>query len=99
MAGATAQLILYPAEPGFLNNRLTPTNTGAQGLFSFSALPQGARYELHVAAAGYGSNNIPVPAGDTQTNQLQFPAIVLKAANRQLAGQGRYRPLQPGGRL
>ena len=86
VTSATAQLILYSAGPGFMENRLPPTNTGAQGLFSFSVLPQGARYELHVAAAGYGSNKIAVPASETQTNQIQLPAIVLKAANRQLAG-------------
>jgi hypothetical protein len=67
--------------------RLSAANTGAQGLFSISALPQNARYIVNVAAAGYGSNSLPVPASLTQTNQFQLPPVVLKPTNRQLAGQ------------
>jgi hypothetical protein len=87
VSSAIVQLMLYPAGPGFLWNRLPATNVSAQGLFSFSALPQGGRYDVLVAAAGYGSNDISLPANQTGTNQIQLPPIVLKPANRQVAGQ------------
>ena len=80
-------LLCPPSDWRSVANRLPPANASAQGSFSISALPQGARYSVNVAANGYGSNTIPVPASDTQTTQLHLPAIVLKAANRQLAGQ------------
>jgi protocatechuate 3,4-dioxygenase beta subunit len=89
VTNAILQLIPYPP-PNLRTstlNRLPPTNASAQGWFAISALPQGPPYLVTVTAAGYGSNAIPVPANQTQTNQLQLPAIVLKPANRQLAGQ------------
>ncbi len=58
-----------------------------QGSFSFSALPQGVRYNLGVIADGYGTADQDVSAYDTRTANLQLPAIVLKIANLQLAGR------------
>jgi protocatechuate 3,4-dioxygenase beta subunit len=81
-------MILVPYPPDDLRagmNRQPPANADAQGLFSFSGLPQDVPYALLASAPGYGSNNILVPAGATQTNQLQLP-VVLKTANRQVAG-------------
>ena len=67
--------------------QLAWVNAGPQGAFSFSSLPQGTPCVVAVAAGGYGTNWSLVPAGDTRTNRLQLPPLVLKPANRQLAGQ------------
>jgi len=88
VTNAVVQVVPYPpAELRSALNRLPPTNASPQGIFSISALPPGVPFLLHVAADGYGSNNIPVPASDTRTNQLQLPPVILKVANRIVAGQ------------
>jgi protocatechuate 3,4-dioxygenase beta subunit len=88
VTNAVVALVLDPPNDGrSFVNPLQTTNAGAQGSFTFSGLPQEARYCLRVSAAGYGSNSTLVSAADTRTTQLQLPAIVLKAANRQLAGR------------
>lgn len=83
---SVSRFVLYQGTHGFFVSQL-PTNVNAQGLFSISALPQGVRYELFLSADGYGNTHAQAPADTTQTNQIQLPATVLKAANRQLAGQ------------
>jgi hypothetical protein len=102
MSHASVQLILYPLNvrtPAW--NRLPPVEASSEGLFSVSALPQGAPYLLHVVAPGCGTNLVTVPDTDTRTSQLQLPAILLKLANRQVAGQvlTRDREPAPGARL
>jgi hypothetical protein len=72
---------------GSPSQQLAPTNTDEQGLCSVCAIPQGANYTLDVAAPGCGTNSLTVPAVGTQTNQMQMTPIVLKFANRQVAGQ------------
>jgi hypothetical protein len=72
---------------GSPSQQLPPTNTDAQGLFSVWAIPQGADYTLDVAVPGCGTNSLPVPAVGSQTNQIQLTLIVLKLANRQVAGR------------
>jgi hypothetical protein len=85
---ATVQLVPFPpAERNSAMNRQAPTNAAADGSFALSGMARGAPYLLHVSAEGYGSNNIPVPARDTQTNELKLPPIVLKPANQQVSGQ------------
>jgi protocatechuate 3,4-dioxygenase beta subunit len=57
------------------------------GQFSVSALPQGRAYDIwYIAAKGYGSDIADVKAKDTQTNRYEFPAFVLKRADRKIAG-------------
>jgi protocatechuate 3,4-dioxygenase beta subunit len=87
LANACLQLILSVQDRGWGLNRFVLTNADAQGFFSISALPPGANYVLHAAAAGHGSNNIPVPPSVSEAAQFQLPPIVLKVADRQLAGQ------------
>jgi hypothetical protein len=67
-----------------------PLKTDAQGSFSIPALPHGLDYEVldGISAPGYGTaegGHLQIP--DTQTNHYQFPAFVLKVADRPLAGQ------------
>jgi len=87
VTNATVLLTLFPSDAAPTWTRPSATNSDAQGLFSFLALPPGWRCDLRTDAAGYGVNTISLPAGATQTNRLQTPAIILKPANRQLAGQ------------
>jgi hypothetical protein len=59
-----------------------------QGQFTIPVLPQGAKYDLwEIMAKGYGSFGMDVPAKDTETNHYSFPPIVLKKADRILAGK------------
>jgi hypothetical protein len=64
-----------------------PTKADAQGSFSFAALPQGREYYFLITANGYGTAYAHVKAGDTATNRYEFPALVLKQADRKLAGR------------
>jgi protocatechuate 3,4-dioxygenase beta subunit len=66
-----------------------PTHGDSQGLFSVPALPQGRDYEVlnGVTAKGYGTAYGHVDAKNTKTNHYEFPAFVLKRANRKLAGR------------
>jgi len=61
----------------------------AQGMFTFPALPQGREYEFWdgIKAKGYGTTYGRLEAKDSNTNHYEFPAFVLKRADRKLAGQ------------
>jgi protocatechuate 3,4-dioxygenase beta subunit len=87
VTNATVEMFVFPGESQYVWTRPPTTNTDALGLFAIATLPPGWRYELRVAAAGYGSNEITLPPAATQSNRIQLPTIVLKLANRQLAGQ------------
>jgi ankyrin repeat protein/5-hydroxyisourate hydrolase-like protein (transthyretin family) len=65
----------------------SPRKTDAQGGFSYPPLPRGCEYEIYgVKAEGYGSAFVRVAAKDTQTNRYEFPTLVLKKADKILAG-------------
>ena len=65
-----------------------PVKTDGAGQFAVSTLPQGCTYEIvNIEANGYGSFDTEIPAKDTETNHYSLPTIVLKTADRILAGQ------------
>ena len=64
-----------------------PFKANEQGQFSIPALPHGVEYWSLSTAKGYGSFWMQVPAKDTVTNHYSFPPIVLKTADRILAGK------------
>ena len=65
-----------------------PTQVDARGLFTFPAMPQGRAYQFwEIHAKGYGTAYGYLQAKDSKTNHYEFPAFVLKRADRQLAGQ------------
>ena len=66
-----------------------PVKVDAQGSFTFPALPQGREYEFWqgINAKGYGTASGSLKAEDSKTNHYEFPAFVLKRADRKLAGQ------------
>jgi hypothetical protein len=88
VTNAIVQLMPYPPDDKRATlNQMPPTNASPEGLYFFSALPQGAPYRVNVSAAGYGSDTVTASAADTQTSQFRLPAIVLNFANQQVAGQ------------
>ena len=66
-----------------------PVKVDAQGSFTYPALPQGRKYEFWqgINAKGYGTTNGRLKGEDSKTNHYEFPAFVLKRADRKLAGQ------------
>jgi protocatechuate 3,4-dioxygenase beta subunit len=64
-----------------------PVKADGMGVFSISALPQGCDYYINdIKAEGYGSGRARVEAKNTQTNHYEFPTLVLKKADKILAG-------------
>jgi protocatechuate 3,4-dioxygenase beta subunit len=61
----------------------------AQGSFVIPAMPQGRTYYFFndINAKGYGTAGGILKDVDSKTNHYEFPAFVLKRADRKLAGQ------------
>jgi protocatechuate 3,4-dioxygenase beta subunit len=78
----------------FTGTTFLPFDLGSQftgradenGLIEIQTLPRGLRYSLAINAKGYGFTNIEAQFADTQTNVLDFPAIMLHRTDRSLAG-------------
>ncbi|HEX7578234.1 MAG TPA: carboxypeptidase-like regulatory domain-containing protein, partial [Verrucomicrobiae bacterium] len=88
VTNAIVQLVPFPpADARWGLNRQPPTNATARGLYSFSALPQGAPYRVRFSADGYWPTNIQVAAADTKFEKLELPKTVLELADQQVAGQ------------
>jgi protocatechuate 3,4-dioxygenase beta subunit len=66
-----------------------PVKVDAHGSFTLPALPQGREYEFWqgINAKGYGTAYGRLEDKDSKTNHYEFPAFVLKRADRKLAGQ------------
>jgi hypothetical protein len=70
-----------------------PIRTDAHGFFSIPALPQGRDYGFvwglvgGITAPGYGSASAYLGTNDSHTNHYEFPAFVLRKADRKFAGQ------------
>lgn len=58
-----------------------------QGRVHAEGLPMGERYQLSVSARGYGSANEGMDAADSKADHYDFPPLVLKIADRKLAGR------------
>jgi protocatechuate 3,4-dioxygenase beta subunit len=69
------------------NLSTTPVMADDQGVIQITALPQGRPYSATITARGYSVAKVNATAEQTQTNRLDFPIIVLRLADRQLAGQ------------
>jgi protocatechuate 3,4-dioxygenase beta subunit len=64
-----------------------PDSADDQGVIEFPDLPQERGYSATISAKGYGSVTVQAQAGQTKTTHFDFPAAVLKAADRKLAGK------------
>jgi len=61
--------------------------TDAQGRLRIAGLPRGNAYQLLIQAPGYTTGNSRAGTGDTETNLLELPSVVLTATDGQVAGQ------------
>lgn len=88
VTNAIVQLVPFPPDDKRATiNQMAPTNASPEGLYFFSALPQGVPYRVNVSAVGYGPGTSTASAADTKTGQFRLPAVVLKHANQQVAGR------------
>lgn len=58
-----------------------------QGRIQARALPAGERYGWNVSAPGYGSGHQEMGAADPKAAHYDFPPLILKLADRKLAGR------------
>ena len=58
-----------------------------EGLIEMNALPQGRLYTAAITSRGYSVTNVQVPAEKTKTTHFEFPAVVLRVADRELGGR------------
>jgi carbon monoxide dehydrogenase subunit G len=65
----------------------TAAQADEQGLIEIKDLPQELHYSVNLMAKGYGTASREAEIADTKTTRLEFPAVVLKVADRKLAGQ------------
>jgi protocatechuate 3,4-dioxygenase beta subunit len=64
-----------------------PVHSDEQGRIQADALPMGERYGWYVSARGYGGGRVEMDAADPKADHYDFPPIVLKIADRKLAGR------------
>ena len=87
VGGATVEIRFNTGDSlPLLFEQAIPANE--RGQFSITALPQGVPYVVWgVRAKGYSSGYAHIPADNPPTNRYDFPVVVLKHADRKLAGQ------------
>jgi protocatechuate 3,4-dioxygenase beta subunit len=64
-----------------------PILSDEQGRIQAGTLPLGERYGWYVSAPGYGSGHEEMDAADPNANHYDFPPLILKLADRKLAGR------------
>jgi len=64
-----------------------PIGIDGQGRFEIAALPPGGRYLVWANAKGYGSANRMVDHAEEGTNRIELEPLVLRVADRKLAGR------------
>ena len=58
-----------------------------QGRIQMEALPMGERYGWYVSAQGYGGAHEEMDAADPKADHYDFPPLIVKLADRKLAGR------------
>ena len=58
-----------------------------QGRIQIEALPMGERYGWYVSAQGYGGAHEEMDAADSKADHYDFPPLIVKIADRKLAGR------------
>ena len=64
-----------------------PVHPDEQGRVHEDALPPGERYGWYVSARGYGSAHEEMDAADPKADHYDFPPLIVKLADRKLAGR------------
>src|SRR5262249_53580059 len=62
-----------------------PVTTGAEGSFTFTALPAGQQYTVIATLNGYGQKSYRVQLDET--NLVEVPPLMLRPANQTIAGK------------
>ncbi len=81
-----AYIALYLDNMSFTISR-QPVHPDEQGRIQEEGLPLGQRYGWYVSAPGYGSARQEMDAADPKADHYDFPPLVLKLADRKLAGR------------
>jgi protocatechuate 3,4-dioxygenase beta subunit len=81
-----AYVMLYQENSSFTINR-HPVHSDEQGRIQVEALPLGQRYGLYVSARGYGNAQQEMDSADSKADHYDFPTLVVKIADRKLAGR------------
>ena len=64
-----------------------PVLSDGQGRIQAGTLPLGERYGWYVSAPGYGSGHEEMDEADPRADHYDFPPLILKLADRKLAGR------------
>ncbi len=88
VTNATVNIMIYQEDnSSFSINNRQPIFSDEQGRIHAEALPLGQRYGWWVNAPGYGSAQQQMDAADPKADHFDLPPLVLKPANRKLAGR------------
>jgi len=86
VTNAMAYIMLHKENVGFtISRQRIPSDE--QGRIRAEVLPMGERYSLYVSASGYGNAQQEMDAADPKADHYDFPPLVLKIADRKLAGR------------
>ena len=86
VTNAMAYIMLHKENVGFtISRQRIPSDE--QGRIHAEGLPMGERYSLYVSASGYGNAQQEMDAADPKADHYDFPPLILKIANRKLAGR------------
>jgi len=86
VTNATAYVMLHKDNGSFTVSRQRILSD-EQGRIRAEVLPLGESYGLYVSAKGYGSGQQEMDAADPKADHYDFPPLVLKIADRKLAGR------------
>jgi protocatechuate 3,4-dioxygenase beta subunit len=86
ITNAVAYISFHEENSSFTISR-QPVRSDGQGRIQAGALPLGERYGWYVSAQGYGSGHEEMDAPDPKADHYDFPPLVLKLADRKLAGR------------
>jgi protocatechuate 3,4-dioxygenase beta subunit len=86
LTNVMAYLIFQRENSSFAMGR-QPVHSDEQGRIQMEALPMGERYGFSVNASGYGSAQEEMDAANPQADHYDFPPLILKVADRKLAGR------------
>jgi len=86
VTNVVAYISLHPGNSSFTISR-QPVHSDEQGRIRAEALPRGERYGWYVSARGYGSAQQEMDAADPKADHYDFPPLIVKLADRKLAGR------------
>jgi protocatechuate 3,4-dioxygenase beta subunit len=86
ITNVTAYISFQEGNSSFTLGR-QPVLSDEQGRIKEEALPLGERYGWYVSAQGYGSGHQEMDAADPTADHYDFPPLILKLADRKLAGR------------